>query len=204
MADTIVAKSEGGSFPLHPDGQFVGQCVDVIDLGDRVEEFSGQPKRLAHKCVLVFRTGEKDPEAKEYIDVSREFTVSMSEKANLRKFLEQWRGKPYTAAQIDDGVPIHKLEKQQGLLTVAHKPSAKGNVYAQISACVGVPKQMAAGVPTYTDYQRADFWAERRKEYAAGAAQFNAETAPARSASAVPGPNGFEDDGSHGDDDLPF
>ncbi|MES2360005.1 MAG: hypothetical protein V4529_16820 [Gemmatimonadota bacterium] len=178
MSDTINAKGSDSKFRPHPDGQYIGICVDTIDLGDNVETFAGQPSKLAHKCALVFRTGERNEETGDYIDIGREFTVSMGEKANLRKFLEQWRGKAYDAEQIEAGVPLHKLTNQAGLLTIAQETSKQGRKYAKITACVGVPKQMKGGIGQYTDYTRADYWDEKKAAYLAAARQFRAEQAP--------------------------
>lgn len=171
MSDILVAKGNDKSFAPHPEGQFVAQCVDMIALGDKVEQYQSQPAKLSPKCALVFRTGERD-ERGEYIDIAREFTVSMGDLANLRQFLEQWRGRQYAPQQIEEGVPLHKLTNQHALLTIAHKVSAKGRTYANITACVGVPKQMASVTDKYSDYVRADYWADRKKEYAEGAAIF--------------------------------
>ena len=102
----------------------------------------------------------------------------MGEKANLRKFLEQWRGKPYTKEQVQAGVPIDKLTDQHGLLSIAQRTSGKGRNYANITACVGIPKAMAATVTAYTDYTRAEWWTTKKQEYAEAAARFKAEHAP--------------------------
>ncbi len=121
----------------------------------------------------------------------------MGEKANLKKFLEQWRGKAYDAEQIAAGVPLHKLTGQPGLLTVSHKTSGQGRTYANITACVGVPKQMKDGIGQYTDYKREDYWAEKKKGYAEAARKFRA----------VPVNAGDEFDDSQAiddADDLPF
>lgn len=178
MSDVITAKGSDKKFTPHPEGQFIGVCVDTIDLGENVEAFSGQPPKLAHKCAIVFRTGERNESIGEFIDIAREFTVSMNEKANLRKFLEQWRGKPYTAQQVEEGVPLHKLTNQPGLLTISHKTSGQGRVYANLTACVGVPKQMQSGVKTYPDYKRAEYWDEKKAAYADAARKFRADQAP--------------------------
>lgn len=199
MSDTITAKGNDSKFRPHPEGQYVAQCVDTIDLGEKVESGPDWPEKLTPKCVLVFRTGERNEETGEYIDLSREFTVSMGEKANLRKFLEQWRGKPYTEEQIEEGVPLHKLTGNHGLLTVAHKKSGKGRTYANVTACVGVPKQMAGTLVKYDDYKRADWWNDRKKEYADAAAKFRAENSgPSDEFEEFPGALPDEDD------DLPF
>lgn len=201
MADTIVAKNTDAKFTPHPEGQFVAQCVDAIDLGERVKDYTGRPKYLAHECALVFRTGEVNEEGKP-IDVARELTVSMGEKANLRKLLESWRGKQYTAEEADAGVPVDKLVGQHALLTIEHKVSGKGRTYANIVAAVGVPKQMRDKVPDYTqDYERDPYWTKKKEEYAKMAAAFRGDTNGKRPKQA----EDFGDlDDADGDDDLPF
>lgn len=195
MADTLVAKGSDSKFKPHPEGQFVAQCVDAIDLGERVEEFAGKPKKLAHKCALVFRTGEKNAETGEYIDIGREFTVSMGEKANLRKFLESWRGKKYTPDQIEKGVPLHKMAGNWALITVEQTTSGAGRVYANIAAAVGVPEMMRASLPTFPEYKRPDFWTQRKEDYAKEASSFRAVSAA---------PPSDDDNGPMDDSDLPF
>ena len=201
MSDTINAKGTDAKFKAHDAGQFVGQCVDVIDLGEKVQDFPGTVPYLAPVCAIVFRTGERNEQTGEYIDIAREFTVTMGEKANLRKFLEQWRGRNYTTEQITEGVPLHKLTGNHGLLSVAHRTSGKGRTYANITACVGIPKQMADTVTQYTDYKRADYWQERKKEYGDAAAKFRADTGNGQG---EPDFSDFPD--SEGDDSesLPF
>ncbi len=197
MSDPINAKGSDSKFKPHPEGQFVAVCADTIDLGERVETFAGTPPKLAKKCAIVFRTGERNEQTGEPVDIAREFTVSMGEKANLRKFLEQWRGKPYNAQQVEDGVPVDKLTGQPALLTVSHSVSSQGKTYANITACVGVPKQMQGSAPAIGDYVRAEFWAKKKKEYREAADKFRADQgAP---------PQDFDDTQAFDDsDDLPF
>ena len=203
MSDTITARGTESKFKPHPIGQYVGQCVDTIDLGEKVQDFPGSTPYLAQTCALVFRTGERNEETGEYIDIAREYTVSMGEKANLRKDLERWRGKSYTKEQIEAGVPLDKLTGNHALLTVSHRTSGKGRVYANITAIVGVPKQMAATVAQYDDYVRAEYWATKKQEYAEAAAKFREESTakPARSGTEF---EGFPDALADEDDDLPF
>lgn len=198
MADTIVAKGQDSKFKPHPEGQFVAQCVDAINLGESVEQFPGKPEKLVPKCALVFRTGEKNLESGELIDMGQEFTVSMGEKANLRKTLESWRGKPYTEQQIDEGVPIHKLAGNWALITVAQKRSRNDRLYAFVQSVVGVPAAMRNSLPTFPEYKRGEFWETRKKEYAEAASKF-------RAAHAAPPSDEDEFPGAvEGEDDLPF
>lgn len=200
MSDQITAKGSDSKFKPHPTGQYVGQCVDTIDLGDTVESYTGQEDRLTHKCAIVFRTGERNEQTGEFIDIAREFTVSMGEKANLRKFLEQWRGQPYEPSQIEDGVPLHKLTGNHGLLTIAHKKSTQGKTYATITACVGIPKQMAATTTKYTDYLRDEWWEKKKTGYAETARKFVSQNAP----SSTDDYSDFPDGPPPEDDCLPF
>ena len=201
MSDRITATATPSTFKVHDEGQFVAQCVDTIDLGKKVQDFPGTTPYLAPTCALVFLTGEKN-DAGELIEVSREFTVSMGDKANLRKFLEQWRGRPYTREAIEAGVPLDKLTGNYGLITVTHRESAKGKKYANISACVGVPKQMATGLADYqNEYQRDEWWATKKQEYATAAAAFEVVSNPKAAKGAE-----FDDfpPNVDPDDDLPF
>jgi hypothetical protein len=197
MADTITAKGSDSKFKPHSEGQFPGLCVDAIDLGERVEQFAGKPPRLSHKIALVYRTGEKNQETGDFIDIGREFTLSMGDKANLRKFLEQWRGKPYTPAQVEAGVPLHKMVGNWALLSIAQKPSGAGRIYANITAAVGVPEIMRKALPSFPEYKRPDFWQQRKDEYAKEAQAFRAEAGA---------PPSDDDNGGPVDDesDLPF
>jgi len=197
MADRITARNTETKYTAHPEGQFVSQCVDAIDLGEKVQDYPGTPKYLSHKCALVFRTGEKN-EAGDFIDVSAEFTVSMHEKSKLRPFLEGWRGRAYTAEEADEGVPIDKLCGKWALIQVGQQKSAKGRTYAIIMTAMGVPKSME--LPTFGPYTRADFWEERRKEYQKEADQFRAEIG----ATLDGNENVSGSDDMGGDDDLPF
>lgn len=198
MSDTILAKGTESKYKAHEEGQFVAQCVDTIDLGEHVHAFAGDDSYIEQKCALVFRTGEKNAETGEYIDVNQEFTVSMSEKAKLRKFLEQWRGKAYTPDQIKAGVPLEKLTGNQGLLTIAQRQNKAGTrTYAEIKACVGIPKMMVSTVTNYADYKRAEFWAVRKAEYAAEVTKFRASVEPPEFSDL---PAALQDEA----DDLPF
>lgn len=163
--DDVVAKGCDSKFKVHPEGQFLAQLVDVVDMGERVEKFQDYDPKVSEKCVFVFRTGETN-ESGQLIDVDREFTVSMGDKANLRKALEQWRGKKYTNEEIGDGVGIGKLCGNWALITVEHKSSQSGNTYAVINSIVGVPKVMEANKPKFPPYLRAGYYDERKKVYA--------------------------------------
>jgi len=193
MADQVTAQDKGQSFKAHDEGQFTAVCVDTVDLGERVEQYQGQPARIAAKCALVF-VSNTDGETR---DVSIEATVSMNEKAKLRGFLEAWRGKGYTLDQAKAGVPLHKLVGVPALISVEHKTSAKGRTYAHIRTIAPLPKGMHA--PDSDGYKRPDFWAERKKQYAEEAKKWAAQMLAKSDEPPLPP----EDEGDP-DDALPF
>jgi hypothetical protein len=205
MADQITARYEAGKYPVHPEGLTRAVCVDVIDLGEKVEQFKAQPAYLAHKCAIVFQSEVVNEATGKPFEPTLELSVSMGKKAALRKHLETWRGKPYTDEQLEAGAPLHKLVGQNALLTIAHKTSGAGRVYANITAVTArhpsMPELTAQG------YERAMFWEDRKREYALGAEAFRAEQAKKEAAHAHP----VDSDELHpalaqgeDDSDLPF
>ncbi len=192
MADNIVAKASESRYKPHPEGTYTARCVDVIDLGEKRDDWQGTTKILP-KVALVFQSGKKNPETGEAFEVSVEFTVSMSDRASLRKFLETWRGKPYTDEQARAGVPIGKLAGQPAMITVGHKTSGTGRTYAKLLAAVPMPEGVAA---PELEYQRSEYWAERKREYAEGVARYR-HSQDADDAL-------LDDEPPHDDDGMPF
>lgn len=174
MADkyTLKGGEDRAQFAPHPDGQHPMVCVDFLDLGERVRTFPGTAPKLTYSIALVFASGEVN-EAGRLHEVSKEFTASMHEKASLRKFLEEWRGKSYTKEQLKQGIPADKLVGVSCLCTVEHKTSEAGRTYANLRGIAPLPKQIPA--PVVTGYTRAPFWEERKKKYAEEAARFHAD-----------------------------
>lgn len=174
MADEVTAKDSGVKFLPHPEGQFVAQCVDVVNLGERVKTFPGTPAKVQPVVALVFQTGELREDGTPF-EISAEFTVSMNERAGLRLFLEAWRGKSYTEDEAKAGVPLHKLAGAAALISVEHKQSAQGRTYGKIKGISPLPKQMPK--PDFvTAYGRQDYWTEKKAKYAEEVKAFKADT----------------------------
>lgn len=201
MADQIyTTKEESKQFPVHPEGQFLAVCVDVIDLGEKVADFAGKDKKLQKRVAFVFRTGETNPENGQPLDIAKDFAMSMFKKSNdsqapLRKFLEQWRGKPYATDDDAANVPLHKLEGRAVVLSIAHEPwksdASKVNAVI-ISATPPLPGTVVPPVPPYT---RSDYWTKRKAKYAEQAAEFR---------KSIGAPGGGRTVGGGDIDDLPF
>lgn len=181
MADDIQISSSG-KFTPHPITTCAARCVDVIDPGPSIatnfkdKDGNLQPPKLVQKVVLVYQSGKVNPETQRPYEVSVEHAQSMADNANLRKFLVSWFG-GYDAIPEDarKGKPAC-LVGQPALITVAHKKSQKGNVYAVIPSICPIPEGMSAPVlPTYT---RAPYWAERKAERKAAEEKFLSQNTP--------------------------
>ena len=206
--DHVTAKQTGGEqYKPHPEGGYPSVCVDVIDLGERVDTYmgpgSGHGKTsIQHRAALCYATGERREDGELFI-VSREFTVSMGDKANLRRFLEDWRGRKYTPAQLEEGAPLHKLAGQPGFIWIEHKPSKSNpdRVYANIRQITPLPKGVEP--PVIEKYERPAYWAEKKAGYAEGLAKYRAALVPAH-AGAAGEDDDFPPPAEPEDDDLPF
>lgn len=165
MADRVVATKSESRFRPHSEGMHLMLCVDVIDLGQKVVAFPDKPSYLAPSCAIIWASGERNEDGT-LITVSQDYTVSTSERSNLRKHLEAWRGKPYDDSDLDEGLPLHKLEGKPCLISIAHGKSAKGRTYAKVMSISPPMKGMDLS-PTaklLDEYKRGDYWQQRKDE----------------------------------------
>ncbi|WP_034256833.1 phage replication initiation protein, NGO0469 family [Adhaeribacter aquaticus] len=135
--EEIIATSTGEkSFELIPAGNYLARCYSMILLGTVTEEYEGRTKE--NEKVRI--TWELPTETRVYKEengpqpsvISKEYTLSMGDKANLRKDLESWRGKQFT----DDEAKSFNVSKLIGIpcqLNIIHKVSKQGKSYATIA-----------------------------------------------------------------------
>src|SRR5688572_1899141 len=122
----LILRDSGKTFTPAPEGGHSAVCVDVVDLGIVKTEWKGKEKQV-HKCRIVFEIGEQMENGQPFT-VSQQFTASLSEKANLRKFLEAWRGRPFTPEELA-GFDTEQLIHAPAVVQVVHR-EREGKVYA--------------------------------------------------------------------------
>ena len=144
----IVAKSSGSSFVPAPAGVHVGVCVDVVDLGVLEVTYNKQTKKQ-HKIRIVWQIAEDMQDGKPYICQKR-YTLSLHEKAALRKDLESWRGRAFTDEELK-GFDVETILNVGCLLNVIHENKG-GDIFANVTSIMRLPKGMHA--PTQRDYVR--------------------------------------------------
>lgn len=194
--DDVTAHDAGGGFEPHREGQYAMVCVDVVDLGVNVEVFPGQEPREVAKVALVFASGERQEDGSLTL-VTTEMTNSANEKANLRRFIEAWRGKSYSAEQIAAGLPIGKLWSQPALVSIEHVTTRKNKKFAKIKSISQVPTGVAApDGKVVEEYTRPKFLTDRKAAYAAALTKHRTAMGAGQPEPEYPG----DDE----DDDLPF
>ncbi len=145
MAITAKTQSNSKKFEIIPAGSYPARCYSMIELGTNEETYQGVSKMVNKVRItwelptetMVFKE-ERGPEPRV---ISKEFTLSMHEKANLRAFLENWRGKSFTEKEAE-AFDVTNLLGVPCLLSITHKAATNGNTYANISSVSLLPKGM--------------------------------------------------------------
>ena len=136
MPLTASAKSGSTSTPA-PAGTHIARCVQVIDLGTQVDD--GQfGRKIQPKLRLTWELPNelhvfKEENGEEPFVVGKEYTLNLGDKSNLRKDLESWRGRPFTAEELE-GFDVSKLLGAACMLNIIHKNKKDGSgVFANIA-----------------------------------------------------------------------
>ena len=142
----IIAKQSSNStsdFKLPPAGSFLAKLYRIIDIGTQTTEWMGK-KKMQRKIITMFELHGEDndgqplqtAEGKPLI-VSKRYTLSLDEKATLRKDLEAWRGKAFTQEELD-GFNLEVLLGKCCMVNVTHS-TYDGKEYANIANISQVP-----------------------------------------------------------------
>ena len=138
----IASAKSGGSFEPVSEGVHIANCISIIDLGDQYsEKYDKTQRKVLLTWEVTDETIEIDGEEKPRV-ISNEYTLSLSEKANLRTHLEAWRGKNFTQEELD-GFDLQNVLGKPCQLSIVHN-ERNGSVYANIKSIMSIPK----GMPT--------------------------------------------------------
>lgn len=140
----ITAK-QGAQRELTPAGAHVARCIKVIHFGHIPEiNFHGQNEhinkvRITWELPNEMRVFDED-KGEQPLSISKDYTVSLGEKANLRKDLEGWRGKQFTHDQLQ-GFDIANLLGVECMINIIHRTAkTSGNDYSVVSSISPLPK----------------------------------------------------------------
>jgi len=138
----------GGDFAPVPEGPHPAICDMFVDMG--LQETTGKyAGKVQHKIYLRWQipslrlSYEKDGVQHEGpMTIGGSYTLSLHEKAGLRKLLQSWRGRAFTPDELKK-FDVTTIVGKPCLLSVSHAPKADGSgVYANIDAAMKVPAGM--------------------------------------------------------------
>ena len=150
----LIAKdSGGGSFTPVAPGMHLARCYRIVDMGTQKTDFQGQVKHL-QKVMLQFEVHGEDEDGKplvtakgEPMSISKNFTLSLAEKATLRLDLQAWRGRPFTADELR-GFELKNVLGVWAMITAAKAIGKNGKEFTNIVSINPVPVTIKrAGLP---------------------------------------------------------
>ncbi|MBA4364929.1 MAG: hypothetical protein C0398_02840 [Coprothermobacter sp.] len=134
----LIAKNEVGEKGVIPTGTHVARCYGVIDLGTQYSEKFG---RWANKIMVQFELPADLTDDGRPAIISKKYTLSLNDKASLRKDLESWLGRPVTVKEERDGFALGSMLGAACLLSILHGENAE-KAYAYIAGVMSVPEGM--------------------------------------------------------------
>jgi hypothetical protein len=129
----------------------------------------------------VWELAEKMKDGRPFM-LSKSYTLSLHEKASLRKDLESWRGKAFTEAELT-GFDLEKLITVNCLLNVAAYKKKNGSEGRKIASISPMMKGMNPIIPI--NEKPPEWVAKRRDENEAAAANRQATAPKAPGAASV-------------------
>jgi len=137
----LIASAEKKREPIN-DGVYHSVCIGVIDIGTHYDEKFG---KSSHKALLMWEIPEllikfeKDGVEKEAPRViSKKYTLSLGEKANLRKDLQSWRGRAFTDEELRSFDLLNVLGKNCMLQII--NTTKDGRTYSNIASVMPLYK----------------------------------------------------------------
>jgi hypothetical protein len=212
---SFYVEDKGGDFERCPPGAHLARCYRVIDLGNQKSEYMGQVKYL-HKIMIRWEihsshdNGEpiKMKDGRPF-SVHKNYTLSWSEKANLRIDLQSWRGKQFVEEETRR-FDLKTLLNVWCMLNVIDAVGKDGKTYNNIKGITPVPssiKQIGLPAPVNKneffmisdpDMVMFETFSENLKKKITSSPQWQKRNAPQNSA---PEPLASYPDQ---DDDIPF
>lgn len=169
---TYASDTGGGTdFEPVPEGPHPAICDMFVDFGlqETTGKFAG---KIQHKVYFRWQipslrlSYEKDGVKHEGpMTIGAKFTLSLHEKAALRKVLQTWRGKAFTVGELKK-FDVTTVVGAPCLLSVSHTPKDGGGVYANVDSVMrlphGMPIPVMEGSPIIYDADNLDSWESLR------------------------------------------
>lgn len=136
------------SFALTPAGNHLAICYAFIDNGTQ-DSIYGRKRRVTIRWELP---NELMDDGRPF-SIAKGFNWSMNKAATFRHFLESWRGRPFTADELNGNQPFDtkNLLGKACMLQVQHKPGTDGEPRAVVESVSSLPKGVKMDIPKQTN-----------------------------------------------------
>jgi hypothetical protein len=141
---SFYVEDKGGNFERCPPGMHLARCYRIVDLGTQKSEYMGQTKYL-HKIMIGWELHGVDEVGKPLtmfdgrpFAIFKNYTLSWSEKANLRLDLQSWRGKPFSQEEMRK-FDLKNVLGVWCMLNVIERQGQNGNTYSNVDSVSPVP-----------------------------------------------------------------
>lgn len=151
--------SGGGTFEQPPTGTHVAICVKIIDIGTQKSEYQGQAN-IRRQCIIGWELPnelmtEGDKAGKPFV-VSKFYTASLSEKANLRADLRNWRGRDFTEQELS-GFESRNILGKPCMLSITMNEKGKAKITGVMALPKGTPVPPQANKSLYFSLEKSEF-----------------------------------------------
>lgn len=146
--------TEGSTRTPAPEGAHLAVCIQIVDMGIQHSEFYGKD---SHKVLFGWELpDEPNPEDndKPFL-VWKRYTLSLSDKANLRKDLESWRGRKFSAEELK-GFDLKNVLGKPCQLQVVHNEGKYANVASIMAVMKGTKVPPPVNPLVYFDISEWD------------------------------------------------
>jgi len=141
MKGIVVTGNNESKREIVPSGTHIARCYSMIHIGTVEWEYNGETK-YTNKIRITFElphelrdfSGEDKP-----MVISKEYTMSLHEKSNLRRDLEGWRGKSFSNQELSS-FDVTDILGSPCNVSIIHKTSKSGNEFAQIGSISSMTK----------------------------------------------------------------
>lgn len=134
----VASKTAGADFELPEPGAYPARCFRVIDLGSHMVEFQGTKKTRREIRLYWELLGDERMDDGRPFSVSKKYTLSLDDRATLRRDLEAWRRKPFSEGELA-AFDVAKLAGAPCLLSIVHV-ERNGKTYANVGSLMPLPK----------------------------------------------------------------
>lgn len=136
---SLIARAAAGTeFEIAPAGNSVARCYALVDLGMQERHWNGKVnyKRIVR---ISWELPDELMDDGRPFSITQNYTLSLSEMANLRKDLESWRGQAFTDEELA-GFDLKNVLGAPAMINVIHRHADNGKTYANVGSVSPLPK----------------------------------------------------------------